>query len=84
MMLIFVIFLGKSPSEPNLVSIVVDEHASLFDVRASERWRAACTVPHIRSLGIIFVRNSYRIFVAFHMYRAKTVCHNKKPLPDIL
>ena len=60
--------LGRSTSEPTPVSPVVAERTSLFDGCASERSCTACTVPYrifdIRSLARIFVRNSYRIFVA--------------------
>ena len=76
MMSIFVTSLGRSTSQRTLVSTsqrtlvstVVDEHASLSDVCASDRWRTARTVPYrifyIRSIGRILVRNSYRLFVA--------------------
>ena len=73
-MSILVTPLGRSTSEPAPVSTVVDEHAYLSDVCASERWRAACTVPYrifnssIHSLGETFVRNSCKVVVAYLIF----------------
>ena len=67
-MSILVTSLWRSTSEPALATAVADECASSSGVCANERWCATCTAPYrifnIHSLGSIFVRNSYRIFVA--------------------